>query len=79
MREPTITLRYQQPLSEFIDGINPPVHLSCDFLGDPLAFGIQIFPLRVYEVMNKLRAEAAEKDALDALAKEPERAPHPVS
>lgn len=48
-------LLIRQPLAEFIDEVNPPVHLSCDFLGDVLAFGLQVYPLRVYESIRELK------------------------
>jgi hypothetical protein len=38
-----------------IDQANPYCHMSCDFLSDPLAFGIFVFPVKVYETIRSLR------------------------
>lgn len=53
--KPRHELRIRQPLSEFIDEVNPPVHLSCDFLGDPLALGLTLYPVIVYERIRELK------------------------
>jgi hypothetical protein len=38
---------------------NPRTHMACDWLRNPLAFGLLIFPERIYEIIraNKMRAE----------------------
>jgi hypothetical protein len=49
------SLTVRQPLDEFIDEQQPLRHFSCDWLSDPLALGLIIFPLKIYEKMRQLR------------------------
>ena len=58
IREEQVTL----PLDAFyfavhamIDDANPRPHLSADYVGDPLGFGLTLFPLKVYEKMRELK------------------------
>jgi hypothetical protein len=51
--EATLTIR--QPLHEFIDDQQPLCHFCCDWLSNPLALGLIIFPLKIYEKMRQLR------------------------
>jgi hypothetical protein len=45
---------YDRIVDNLIDGAQPPAHLSCDWLTDPLAHGIQVFPVRTYEILREL-------------------------
>ena len=42
-------------LSDVIESAQPRVHHSCDWLSDPLAMGLLIFPLHIYEKMEALQ------------------------
>lgn len=45
-----------------IDRASPPAHMSADFLGDRLAFGMVVYPPKVYAVIRQLKEEQARKD-----------------
>lgn len=47
--KPRAWLTIRTPLLDVIDEANPPTYMSCDWLGDPLAFGLIYFPVWVYE------------------------------
>ena len=37
-----------------MNSANPPTHMSCDDLRDPMAFGLLLFPVRTYERLQEL-------------------------
>jgi hypothetical protein len=52
------------PLDDFygavhiiIDEASPLTHMSCDYLSDPMAFGLVVYPPRVYETIRKLKEQ----------------------
>ncbi len=51
--EATLTIR--QPVSEFFNQEQPRNPFRCDWISDPLALGLVIFPLAIYEKMRQLR------------------------
>jgi len=51
----TVHLPFYIPVQNVIDNAQPPEHLSCDWLSDPLAFGIYLFPLEIYRKMEELK------------------------
>ena len=48
-------LRFYVPVQEVIEQAQPPAHMSADWLCDPLALGLMIFSLRVYERLRELK------------------------
>jgi hypothetical protein len=34
---------------------NPPTHLACDWLDDPMGLGLVVYPPRVYEKIKELK------------------------
>lgn len=46
---------FYEEMQTLIDGASPRPHMSCDFMGDRLAFGVLLFPVRVYEKIEELR------------------------
>ena len=47
---------YDRLVENVIAGGQPPIHLSCDWLTDPLALGIMFFPVWTYEKLRELNA-----------------------
>ncbi len=45
---------YDRLVENVIAGAQPPVHMGCDWHSDPLAHGIQVFPVRTYEILREL-------------------------
>jgi hypothetical protein len=45
---------YDRLVENVIAGAQPPMQMSCDWLTDPLAHGIQVFPVRTYEILREL-------------------------
>jgi hypothetical protein len=47
---------YERLVENVVAGAQPPVQMSCDWLTrDPLRLGIQVFPVRTYEILRELR------------------------
>lgn len=44
-------------MAAHVNAANPPAHMSCDDLRDPMAFGLQLFPVRTYETLHRLNQE----------------------
>lgn len=61
IREENVVL----PLDDFygavhiiIDQASPRSYMSADFVADPMAFGLVIYPPRVYETIRKLKEQS---------------------
>ncbi len=52
-------LTIRESVDHFIDAQQPPMHLSCDWLRDPLALGLLIFPREIYRKMEELKHVSA--------------------
>lgn len=59
-REEWLTVRMS--LQDHIDMENLPVHQACDWLGDPLVFGILIFSPQIYQAMHEEARRRANGD-----------------
>jgi hypothetical protein len=46
---------YDRLVENVVAGAQPAVHMSCDWLTDPMAHGIQVFPVRTYEILRELK------------------------
>lgn len=46
---------YDRLVENVVAGSQPPLHMSCDWLRDPLRLGLQVFPVRTYEILRELR------------------------
>ena len=63
--KPKTYLTVRESVAHFIDAQQPPMHLSCDDLNDPLKFGLLIFPRFIYEKMNALKTEELQNGVID--------------
>lgn len=54
-KQQTERVSFYVPVAELIDQASPATHMSCDWLTDPLGLGIQVFPVRTYEILRELR------------------------
>lgn len=48
---------FYRALHTVIDRASPPSHMSADFRGNPLAFGLVVHPPKVYEVIRNLKKQ----------------------
>ena len=52
---PQVTLTWRVPVADLIDEEQPRNPFRCDWIRNPLALGLLIFPLEIYEKMRQLR------------------------
>jgi hypothetical protein len=61
---------FYRALDTIINRASPPAHMSADFMGDPLTFGLVLYLPRVYETIRKLKeqndATSSDSRKLDA-------------
>lgn len=53
--KPQRFLTVRQRVDDFIDNEQPRPPFRCDWITDPLALGLVIFPLAIYEKMRQLK------------------------
>lgn len=59
-------LAIRAPVSDVVDEANPAIEISCDWLGNPLIFGILIFPPHIYEAMRRANGNSSSGNQLEA-------------
>lgn len=53
---------YNRLVDHAIQLAQPPMHLSCDWIDDPMGLGLMFFPLHTYERLRELNANSSSRD-----------------